>query len=85
MSSRNGIGYAVLDVVLEHLAANAIDGGFDGGKLRQHFAAIAVFLHHFANGFQVSDGAREPVDDRLGVGVMVCHVGVPPYIPPGGI
>ena len=63
----------VLDMVLKNNLPRIIDGRFHSGKLNQHLAAIPPVLHHPLNGLQMSDGAAEPVQDglRIGVGMAV--------------
>ena len=68
---------AVADVVLEDEAADAFDGGVDGGELDEDVAAVAAVFDHLADGFEVADEACHAVEHgfRLRVGVTV-RVGV---------
>lgn len=48
--------HTVLDVVFQDHFGRVVDGGFDGGKLNQHFAAVAAIFHHAFDGLHVADG-----------------------------
>ena len=65
----------MLDVVFQDHFGRVVDGGFDGGKLNQHFAAIAAIFHHAFDGLHVADGPGQAVQNGLGV-LMGMGVGV---------
>ena len=62
---------AVLDMILQNDLADVVDGGADRRNLNQNLRAVAPILDHLPDRFQMSDGARQPVDHRLRVRVDV--------------
>lgn len=74
----NGVGYAVLKVILENDARGAVECGANCGELNENVGAVALVLDHALYRFKMADGACEPVYDRfaLRVGVRVVVVRV---------
>ena len=67
----DGVYHAVFDVVFQDHFGGVVDGGFDGGELDQDFAAVAAVFYHAFDGFHVTDGPGQAVQDGLGVLVGV--------------
>ena len=56
---------AAVDVVFQHQSPRAVQGGTNRRQLNEHFAAIAVVLHHPLHRLQMPDDPGETVDHRF--------------------
>jgi hypothetical protein len=62
---------AVLDMILEYDFRGIVQRGAHCRQLYQNLGAISAVLNHLLYGFKMADGACEPVDNKLGLSVLV--------------
>lgn len=59
----NGVGDAVLKVVLENDARSAAERRTNGGELNENIGAVALVLDHALHRLKMADSTGEPVYD----------------------